>query len=151
MLIPNGAHMKDNIESSIKAGVQKDQAVTPPAGPLRRLWQSRRSFRGFGMLLFYCHMLMLFSFLTRSQLAGQPEYATLLAAGKLLVPVLFTLTTISLFIPAFFWAGLALGLAQLPFAAFLLLSGPAPAWPWLLGLLSLLVILIFSLRVKIRG
>ena len=96
-------------------------------------------------------MLMLFSFLARARLAGQPEYAVLLDAGRLLVPTLFALTTISLFIPRFFWAGLALGLAHIPFAAVLLLSGPHPAWPWLLGLLSLLVILIISLRVKLVG
>lgn len=125
-------------------------------GFLRRLWRSRRSFRGFGLLLFYCHMLMLFSFLTRVQLDGLPEFATLLTLGRILVPLLFGLTTLSLFVPRFFWAGLGLGFLHAPVAAGLLLNGAASAaafnpLPWFAALCGLLALLALSLRIKLAS
>lgn len=116
-----------------------------PGALLLRLWRTRRSFRGFGLLLFYCHMFMLFSALTRLYLGGQPEYAQLLEAGRILVPLLFALTTLSLFLPPFFWPALILAFLYLPFAARLLLRGPDSSLPWLFGLLGLLLLLLYIL------
>lgn len=124
---------------------------TPKGGLLRRVWQARRSFRGFGLLLFYCHMLMLFSVLTRIYLADIPEYALLVRAGRVLVPALFTITTLSLFRAYFFWPALVLGCLHLPFAATQLWGGPEAQLPWLLGLGGLLALLAVSLRVKLSG
>lgn len=118
------------------------------AGFLSRLWRSRRSFKGFGLLLFYCHMLMLFSVLTRLSFGAAPEYALLVSLGRALVPTLFALTTLSLFFPVFFWVGLVLGFLHLPLAAWLLCSGPAAPWAWLAGLLGLAALLVFTFRVK---
>lgn len=129
----------------------RNEKPTHSAGPLRRLWQSRRSFRGFGLLLFYCHMLMLFSFMARTLLSEMPEYAVLISAGRILVPTLFAITTASLFLPRFFWLGLALGFLHIPLAAYLLFAGPAVLWPWLLGLFGLMGLLLISLRVKTRS
>lgn len=130
--------------------------VNAPGGLLARLWKARRSFRGFGLLLFYCHMLMLFSALARFSFGGAPEYAALLGLGRILVPLLFALTTLSLFWPAFFWLGLALGFLHLPLAAALLLdasdpSGPASFGPWLAGLAGLAALLLFTLRIKLKS
>lgn len=121
-----------------------------PGALLLRLWRTRRSFRGFGLLLFYCHMLMLFSALTRLYLGGQPEYAQLLDAGRILVPLLFALTTLSLFLPPFFWPVLFLGFLHLPFAARLLLRGPESSLPWLFGLMGLLLLLLYILYTKLQ-
>lgn len=117
-------------------------------GILLRLWKTRRSFRGFGLLLFYCHMLMLFSVLARAHLAGAPEYAALIGAGKILVPLLFTLTTLSLLMPFLFWPGLVFGFFYIPFAAFFILRGTAVSLPWLLGLAALAVLLCYTLYTK---
>ena len=118
-------------------------------GVLLRFWKTRKGFRGFGLLLFYCHMLMLFSVLARGHFGGMPEYAALLSLGKL-VPVLFTLTTFSLFMPRLFWGGLGLGFLHLPVAAFFILSGPAGATPWLAGLAGLALLLFYTLYTKIQ-
>lgn len=131
--------------------MQEKQSASWLLGQCSRLWRSRRSFKGFGVLLFYCHMLMLFSFLMRMLGADFPEYALLLRAGKVLVPLLFTLTSISLFIPVFFWPALALGLLHIPFAVCFILRGPLAAWPWLLGLSGLLALLVLGWRIKLQN
>lgn len=122
-----------------------------PGGALSRLWKSRRSFKGFGLLLFYCHMLMLFSVLARTQLAGVPEYAMLLSLGKVMVPLLFSLTTLSLFLPRVFWPALALACLHIPAAAVMIARGPATALPWLLGLAALVALLALTACVKLRN
>lgn len=114
------------------------------------LWRTRRSFRGFGLLLFYCHMLMLFSVLTRVHLAEAPEYAMLIRAGKVLVPLLFTLTTLSLFISLLFWPALCLGFLHVPFAVYFIALGPGDNAAWLLGLVALTVLLLGILYTRLR-
>lgn len=130
---------------------ENNNARLSPKGLLGRLWAARRSFRGFGLLLFYCHMLMLFSVLARVYLADLPDCALLLQVGRFIVPVLFSLTTFSLFWPWLFWAGAVLGLAHLPFAAVMLAGAPIAALPWFVALTGLLVLLLVSIKWKISG
>ncbi|MDR2893815.1 MAG: hypothetical protein LBV80_12200 [Deltaproteobacteria bacterium] len=122
---------------------------------LRAFIKARRArVKGFGLLLFYCHMLMVFAFLTRQFLPGMAEIQTLLeaipsliavvgadatAAGltelgwlallgrvsSVLVWVMFGLTTLSLFWPVCFKTALWLGLAHVLYAFVLLVRA---AW-----------------------
>ena len=130
---------------------EQDNTEASRPGFIRRLWASRRSFRGFGLLLFYCHMLMLFSALARYNLASLPECALLLKAGGILVPTLFTLTSVSLFIPCLFWPAAALGLAHIPFAAVMLARAPIVVMLWYAGLIGLMMLLVVSIKWKISG
>lgn len=123
---------------------------------LAGLWAKRRKFRGFGLLLFYCHMLMLFAFMARKYgLGGHSAYSALVSVSSALVWVQFGLTTFSLFLPRCFHAAMLIGAAQATYATFTFVSAslsdmPGMAVPpggfavWLLAVAGLALLLVLS-------